>query len=133
MPHRGFVRRLAYGPEDVEYDILAVLWDAPRQRTEIVRAVGDRRGTLPHPREVYPPLQMLADGDFVRTSTNTGDQRLYTLTQKGSDLLAERAAFYETALPRAHDPESCPVARGMMIVRILAHMASRIARQRLAR
>jgi DNA-binding PadR family transcriptional regulator len=116
---------------DTEYEILAVLWDGPRPRSEIIRSISERRGGCePSPRSVYPSLQMLEDGDFVRSSS-LGEPRIYSLTGTGSDLLAERAAQNERA---AEQPDvECPVARAMTIVRMLAATAGQIARNTLAR
>jgi DNA-binding PadR family transcriptional regulator len=79
---------------DAEYEILAILWEGPRSRNEIVRAIGERRGLEPSPLSVYPSLQMLEDGDFVRLA-GAADRRTYTLTGKGSALLAELAELAE--------------------------------------
>jgi DNA-binding PadR family transcriptional regulator len=70
----------------VKYDVLAVLADGPRHGYEIMLAIEERRGFRPSPGSIYPALQMLDDGDFV-TSSESGGKRVYTITDKGRELL----------------------------------------------
>jgi DNA-binding PadR family transcriptional regulator len=117
---------------DTEYEILAVLWEGPRPRSEILASISERnRGLEARASSVYPSLQVLEDGDFLRVSV-LGEKRLYSLTGKGSDLLAERAALNERGAPSLQDADS-PIARGMTIVRMLAGMARHIASNKFAR
>lgn len=116
---------------DAEYEILAVLWDGPRARNEIVRSVEERKAVRPSAGSIYPSLQMLEDGDFVRASL-LGEQRVYSLTEKGSDLLARRAELYEHAAPVDLDAP-CPFALSASIARGVGRMAGWIARNAIAR
>src|SRR5215469_13227403 len=113
---------------DAEYEILATLWEGPQTRNGLVRSISERRDFESMPRTIYPSLQMLEDGDFVRSSPQ-GERRLYTLTGKGSDLLAQRAEQRESApTESAGGDPACPVGRSMRVVRVLARAATQIAR-----
>ena len=50
-----------------------------------------RRGVRPSAGSVYPTLQLLEDGGFV-TSDQVDGKRVYTITDAGRQLLANRAA-----------------------------------------
>ena len=72
----------------VKYDILGILWDGPRHGYDIMRTIEEQRGYRPSPGSVYPALQMLEEGDFL-TGQEIDGKRVYTLTEKGSELLAK--------------------------------------------
>jgi DNA-binding PadR family transcriptional regulator len=118
---------------DVEYEILAVLWESSQTRNALMRSLRARLGGLEvDPEAVYPALQMLADGDFVAGSAS-GEGVLYTLTQQGSELLATRAAAHEEdADPLCGDRES-PIARAAHLVRGAAAIALQLAWRKFAR
>jgi DNA-binding PadR family transcriptional regulator len=118
---------------DVEYEILAVLWESSQTRNALMRSLRARlNGLEVDPEVVYPALQMLADGDFAAGSK--GDQGvLYTLTQQGSELLAARAAAHEDdASPLCGDPV-CPIARAAHLVRAAVTIARQLAWRKFAR
>lgn len=73
----------------VKYDVLAILSDGPRHGYEIMMAIEERRGFRPSPGSIYPALQMLDDGDFV-SSTEVDGKRVYSITDKGRELLQTR-------------------------------------------
>jgi len=70
----------------VKYEILAVLWNGPSHGYEIMLAIEERRGYRPSPGSIYPALQLLEDEDCIRGSERDG-KRVYTITEKGSELL----------------------------------------------
>ena len=72
----------------VKYDILGILWDGPRHGYDIMRTIEEQRGYRPSPGSVYPALQMLEEGDFL-TGKEIDGKRVYTITDKGSELLAK--------------------------------------------
>ena len=72
----------------VKYDILAILWDGPRHGYDIMLTIEEKRGFRPSPGSIYPALQMLEEGDFL-TGQDIDGKRVYTITDKGSELLAK--------------------------------------------
>ena len=87
-PHPG---RRAFGEAErgsVKYDILGILWDGPRHGYDIMLTIEEKRGYRPSPGSIYPALQMLEEGDFL-TGKEVDGKRVYTITDKGSELLAK--------------------------------------------
>lgn len=72
----------------VKYDILSILWDGPRHGYDIMLTIEEKRGYRPSPGSIYPALQMLEEGDFL-TGKDVDGKRVYTITDKGSELLAK--------------------------------------------
>jgi DNA-binding PadR family transcriptional regulator len=86
--HRG---RRAFGESErgsIKYDILSILWDGPRHGYDIMLTIEEKRGFRPSPGSIYPALQMLEEGDFL-TGQDVDGKRVYTITDKGSELLAK--------------------------------------------
>lgn len=75
---------------DVKYVVLELLAEGPKHGYEIIRGIEERRGARPSAGSVYPTLQMLEDGGFV-TSEQVDGKRVYTITDAGRELLANRA------------------------------------------
>jgi DNA-binding PadR family transcriptional regulator len=77
---------------DVKYAILEVLAEQPRHGYDVIRALEERRsGTRPSAGSVYPTLQLLEDEGCVTSATLDG-KRVYTITDAGRTLLAQRPA-----------------------------------------
>jgi DNA-binding PadR family transcriptional regulator len=76
---------------DVKFIILAALNEKPMHGYDIMRTLEEmHKGKYrPSPGSVYPTLQMLEDGGFV-TSEQVDGKRVYTITEAGKKLLAER-------------------------------------------
>jgi DNA-binding PadR family transcriptional regulator len=83
---RGFGGR---GRGEMKFEILAVLAGGPRHGYDIMLEIESQTGMRPSAGSIYPALQMLEDGDFVRGEERDG-KRIYTITDKGSELLKER-------------------------------------------
>jgi DNA-binding PadR family transcriptional regulator len=77
------------GRGDLKYEILESLLAGPRHGYDIMLEIEQKRGLRPSPGSIYPALQMLADGDYV-TSTERDGKRVYEITDKGRELLAQR-------------------------------------------
>jgi len=75
---------------DMKYLVLETLADGPRHGYEIILAIEEKRGFRPSPGSIYPTLQMLEDGGFV-SSAEVDGKRVYTITDAGRALLANRA------------------------------------------
>lgn len=91
---REFARGFGGGPArarrgDVKFLVLEVLSESPRHGYDIIGEIEERRGFRPSPGSIYPTLQMLEDGGFV-TSTEVDGKRVYTITDSGRQLLANR-------------------------------------------
>jgi|SRR5579884_145309 len=105
---RGPGRRARRG--DVKFVVLELLAEGPKHGYEIIRAIEERRGVRPSAGSVYPTLQMLEDGGFV-TAEQVDGKRVYTITESGRALLAERAV---EADEREDDEDEIPDARQLL-------------------
>jgi DNA-binding PadR family transcriptional regulator len=75
---------------DVKYAILEVLAEQPRHGYDVIRALEERRsGIRPSAGSIYPTLQLLEDEGCV-TSESVDGKRVYTITDAGRTLLAQR-------------------------------------------
>jgi DNA-binding PadR family transcriptional regulator len=80
---------------DMKFLLLEVLKEGPRHGYEIISELEQRfRGYRPSPGSVYPTLQMLEEGGFV-TGQEIDGKKVYTITQAGLDLLAERGETHQ--------------------------------------
>jgi DNA-binding PadR family transcriptional regulator len=77
------------GRGEMKYEILAVLADGPRHGYDIMLEIENKTGMRPSPGSIYPALQMLEDGDFVKGEERDG-KRTFTITDTGRELLAQR-------------------------------------------
>jgi DNA-binding PadR family transcriptional regulator len=75
---------------DMKFAILDVLAEGPKHGYEIITALEQRRGIRPSAGSIYPTLQLLEDGGFV-SSEQVDGKRIYTMTESGRALLADRA------------------------------------------
>jgi DNA-binding PadR family transcriptional regulator len=76
---------------DMKFRILELLVEGPRHGYQIIRDLEERNeGYRASPGSVYPTLQMLEDGGFVKSETVDG-KRVYTIADAGRTLLTERA------------------------------------------
>ncbi|HEY0396051.1 MAG TPA: PadR family transcriptional regulator [Candidatus Elarobacter sp.] len=79
---------------EMKFVILDVLTDGPKHGYEIITAIEQRRQVRPSAGSIYPTLQLLEDGGFVSSDQSDG-KRVYTITDAGRALLADRAAEAE--------------------------------------
>jgi DNA-binding PadR family transcriptional regulator len=85
----GWIRPVRRG--EMKFMILDVLTEGPKHGYEIITAMEERRNVRPSAGSIYPTLQLLEDGGFV-TSAQVDGKRVYTITDAGRTLLANRAA-----------------------------------------
>jgi DNA-binding PadR family transcriptional regulator len=80
------------GRGDIKYLILEVLAEGPRHGYDIITALEERSGGRYRPSagSVYPTLQLLEEGGFI-TGEAAGGKRVFTITDAGRQMLAERA------------------------------------------
>jgi DNA-binding PadR family transcriptional regulator len=76
---------------DVKFIVLGALAEKPMHGYDIMQTLEQRHEGRyrPSPGSIYPTLQMLEDGGFV-TSEQVDGKRVYTITEAGTKLLAER-------------------------------------------
>lgn len=76
---------------DIKYALLELLAEQPRHGYELIKELEQRYGGFyrPSPGSVYPTLQLLEDEGHL-TSTAVDGKRVYTITDSGRQLLAER-------------------------------------------
>ena len=75
---------------DMKYMLLEILKDGPRHGYEMIMELESRhRGYRPSAGSVYPTLQMLDEGGCV-TSQEIDGKKVYTITDKGLELLKKR-------------------------------------------
>jgi len=77
---------------DVKYSILEVIAEQPRHGYDVIKELEGRRGGgRPSAGSVYPTLQMLEDEGCVTSQTVDG-KRIYTITDAGRTMLAQKPA-----------------------------------------
>jgi DNA-binding PadR family transcriptional regulator len=76
---------------DIKFILLELLAERPSHGYDLIKAMENRYGQFRRlsPGSVYPTLQMLEDGGYL-TSEAQGGKRIYTVTEAGLALLAER-------------------------------------------
>jgi DNA-binding PadR family transcriptional regulator len=113
----------------IKYDILEILWDGPRHGYDLMLTIEEKRGFRPSPGSIYPALQMLEEGDFL-TGQDIDGKRVYTITDKGSELLAKhRETVPGDASPDARGTVPL-IARGVQTMVGLKMVLKEIARTR---
>jgi DNA-binding PadR family transcriptional regulator len=86
----GAARR---GRGDIKFLILEVLADGPRHGYDIIAALEEKSGGRYRPSagSVYPTLQLLEEGGYI-TGEAVDAKRVFTITERGRQLLAQRPA-----------------------------------------
>lgn len=76
---------------DIKFALLELLAEQPRHGYELIKELEQRYGGFyrPSPGSVYPTLQLLEDEGHLTSETVEG-KRVYTITESGRQLLAER-------------------------------------------
>lgn len=76
---------------DIKYLLLTLLAQQPQHGYQLIKELEARQGGFyrPSPGSVYPTLQLLEEGGYL-TSEQIEGKRVYTITDSGRQLLAER-------------------------------------------
>jgi DNA-binding PadR family transcriptional regulator len=76
---------------DIKYLLLTLLAEQPQHGYQLIKELEARQGGFyrPSPGSVYPTLQLLEEGGYL-TSEQVEGKRVYTITDSGRELLAER-------------------------------------------
>src|SRR3546814_58048 len=91
MGGRGFRASRMVGAEDLQLLILALLAEKPRHGYEIIKALDEHSHGFyaPSPGVIYPALTYLEEIGFATVAAE-GAKKLYSITEEGSDYLADR-------------------------------------------
>ncbi len=89
---------------DLKYVILELIKEQPRHGYDIIRELEERFGGFytPSAGAVYPVLQMLEDMGAVTASEQDG-RKVYTITDEGRRILAERSDTVDAIAGRVRD------------------------------
>jgi DNA-binding PadR family transcriptional regulator len=89
-----------FGRGDVKYALLELLQERPMHGYEMMKALEERSGGfyVASAGSVYPTLQMLEDRGLI-TSNQTEGKKVYSITDVGRAVLAERQGEKEAAHP----------------------------------
>jgi DNA-binding PadR family transcriptional regulator len=115
------------GRGDLKYEILEALLEGSRHGYDIMLTIERKRGLRPSPGSIYPALQMLEDGDFVRSYERDG-KRTYDITDKGRELYAKREPAEDEDAPLGNPAFYATVAEAMRQVHGIKDAAKQIAR-----
>ncbi|AFY31549.1 PadR family transcriptional regulator [Calothrix sp. PCC 7507] len=76
---------------DIKFILLELLSEHPSHGYDLIKEMENRYGGFRRlsPGSVYPTLQMLEEGGYLKSSQE-GGKRVYTITDEGRELLAER-------------------------------------------
>lgn len=102
--HEGFDR--GWGDEfrnrrgDIKFILLELLTEQPSHGYDLIKAMEARYGGFRRlsPGSVYPTLQMLEEGGYL-TSVQAEGKRVYTITDRGRQILTERTQQESASLP----------------------------------
>lgn len=76
---------------DIKFMLLGLLSERAQHGYELIKELEARRGGFRRlsPGSVYPALQMLQEGGYL-TSEQVDEKRVYTITERGRQLLSDR-------------------------------------------
>lgn len=83
---------------DIKYILLTLIAEEPRYGYQLIKELENRYGGFyrPSPGSVYPTLQLLEEGGYLNSEQLEG-KRVYTITERGRELLASRDTPVEIA------------------------------------
>ncbi|MBH8550895.1 PadR family transcriptional regulator [Nostocaceae cyanobacterium CENA357] len=86
---------------DIKFLLLELLSDRPSHGYDLIKAMENQYGGFRRlsPGSVYPTLQLLEEGGYL-TSEQISGKRVYTITDQGRQLLAERVQQENTDSPK---------------------------------
>jgi DNA-binding PadR family transcriptional regulator len=113
----------------IKFDILGILWDGPRHGYDIMLTIEEQRGYRPSPGSIYPALQMLEEGDFL-TGKDIDGKRVYTITDKGSELLAKHRETSDGGPTAEETSHVALIQRSMQTMMGVKSVLKEIARTR---
>ncbi|MDF5711084.1 MAG: PadR family transcriptional regulator [Nostoc sp. S4] len=92
MSGRGWGDEFRTRRGDIKFILLELLSEHPSHGYDLIKEMETRYGGFRRlsPGSVYPTLQLLEEGGYL-TSSQEGGKRIYTITDEGRQLLAERA------------------------------------------
>lgn len=124
--HHGFGRRFGHGGPrrrgDTKFELLNILAEGPRHGYDLMLEIERRSGMKPSPGSVYPTLQALEEGGFLKGREDDG-KRIYEITESGRALLSERPEQVE-----GENDEAPPFARAMIAGRSVLSASREVLR-----
>jgi DNA-binding PadR family transcriptional regulator len=98
--NRGWQEESRTRRGDIKFILLELLAEHPSHGYDLIKEMENRYGGFRKlsPGSVYPTLQMLEEGGYL-TSATEGGKRIYTITDEGRQLLAERSQRGNTDAP----------------------------------
>lgn len=118
---RGGPRGRVLDSAELRLVLLKLIRDEPRHGYELIKAIEALSGGAyaPSPGMVYPTLTLVADQGLV-DETPDGSRKRFTITDAGSQLLADESTAVTAAIARLEDlakigarPDAGPVRRAM--------------------
>jgi DNA-binding PadR family transcriptional regulator len=90
--HRGGGRRRMFDSGQLRLVLLKLIADEPRHGYDLIRAIEEMTGGgyAPSPGTVYPTLTLLEDMGLVSATESEAGRKVFTATEAGTALLAER-------------------------------------------
>jgi DNA-binding PadR family transcriptional regulator len=85
---------------DIKFLLLELLLEQPRHGYDLIKQIENRYGGFRRlsPGSVYPTLQMLEEGGYVTSEAREG-KKVYTITEAGQQLLADRVPDNDSDSP----------------------------------
>jgi len=104
---------------DMKFLILEVLAEGPRHGYDVIMALEEKSGGRyrPSPGSVYPTLTLLEEGGFI-TGAPADGKRIYTITDAGRALLANKPASETTVGDEGVDLRGSAMKLGVAVMQV---------------
>lgn len=105
---RGGRGRRMLDQGDLRFILLHLIAEKPSHGYELIKAVEEKFGGAysPSPGVIYPTLTLLEEYGYLRSEVESGNKKLYTITDEGSAFLAQNGPTVETILGRMNEAAS---------------------------
>lgn len=105
---RGGRGRRMLDQGDLRFILLHLIAEKPSHGYELIKAVEEKFGGAysPSPGVIYPTLTLLEEYGYLRSEVESGNKKLYTITDEGSAFLAQNGPTVEAILGRMNEAAS---------------------------
>src|SRR5690348_11871386 len=113
-----------FGHGDLKLLLLSLIEQQPRHGYELIRTIEEmfHGQYTPSPGAIYPTLAMLEDMGYARVESETGNRKLYGITDEGRAFLDENRAAVDAATARTeHSARMAAKMSAPMAVRKAMH------------